>query len=77
MEISQKDLVYQYIQEFGSLLPAKISGYIYKGVMFGSETSKRCREMRKAGTLRSEPDKKQPKFERFFINKEREQVPLF
>lgn len=63
MVMTQKQLIKEYIKEFGSILPAKLSGVVYKGVMFGSETSKRCRELRQAGELRGEPD---GKFERFF-----------
>lgn len=39
-------------------MPAKISGLVYMGTMFGSETSKRCRELRKAGILESTNDGK-------------------
>lgn len=68
MKLTQKDLVLKYIREFGSILPAKKGGDIYLGEMFGSETSKRCREMRREGILVSSPDESNPKFERFFIN---------
>lgn len=62
--MTQKDLIKTYIEEFGSILPAKMYGKVYKGEMFGSETSKRCREMRKSGLLRSEEE---GKFERFYL----------
>jgi len=49
--MTQKQLILEYIKEFGKITPAKMSGKIYKGVMLGSESTKRCREMRKAGIL--------------------------
>lgn len=60
---TQKQLILEYLEEHDSILPAKIGGTVYKGVMFGSETSKRCRELRKSGKLWSLPD---GKFERFY-----------
>lgn len=63
--MTQKSLILEYIREHGSILPAKMAGFVFKDQMMGSETSKRCREMRKAGILRSEPD---GKFERFLLN---------
>lgn len=70
--MTQHQLIIAYIEEYGSMLPAKLYGEIYRGVMFGSETSKRCRELR-AYTLPSV--KKYPrlesdgegKFERFWL----------
>ena len=43
----------EYVQEFGTIIPAKMSGFVYKGIMMGSETSRRCRELREAGKLES------------------------
>ena len=63
--ITQQKLIIEWLKENKSILPAKIGGHIYKGVMFGSETSKRCRELRAKGILRSEVA---GKFERFFLN---------
>lgn len=63
--MTQKDLIEEYLEEFGSILPAKMAGKIYCGMMFGSETSKRCREMRADKMLRSEGE---GKFERFYLN---------
>ena len=56
--MTQKKLILEYVDEYRSILPAKIAGKIYKGVMFGSETSKRCRELRKAGMLNSHSEGK-------------------
>ena len=61
--MTQKQIILEYLALHGSILPAKISGEVFKGVMFGSETSKRCREMRKEGILYSDRD---GKFERFY-----------
>ena len=62
--MTQHQLVKEYILEHGSILPAKVGGHPYKGGFFGSETSKRCRELRKQGILTSV---KEGKFERFFL----------
>lgn len=63
--MTQQQIAIEYIKEFGSILPAKISGFFYKGHICGSEMSKRCRELRKRGILRSEPE---GKFTRYFLN---------
>ena len=63
--MTQKNLIEEYLEEFGSILPAKMAGKIYCGMMFGSETSKRCREMRADKMLKSEGE---GKFERFYLN---------
>ena len=68
--MSQKQLILEWIKEFGKITPAKMSGYIYKGIMFGSESSKRCRELREEGKLQSYSD---GKFEVFSISK---QIPV-
>ncbi len=44
--MTQHKLIIRYIDEYGSILPAKMAGAVYKGKMFGSETSARCRELR-------------------------------
>lgn len=41
-----------------------MGGYQFMGEMFGSETNRRARELRKRGILRSE---KEGRFERFFL----------
>jgi hypothetical protein len=63
--MTQQQIAIEYIKEFGSMLPAKIPGFFYKGHVCGSEMSKRCRELRKKGILRSEKD---GKFERYYLN---------
>lgn len=62
--MKQKELIIDYIKQTGSIIPAKMSGVIYKGQMFGSESSRRCRELREAGIVKSEMA---GKFERFYI----------
>ena len=62
----------EYVNLHGSILPAKIAGQIFqasdgKKYMFGSETSKRCRELRKSGILTSH---KEGKFEVYTIPEE-------
>ena len=44
-----------------------MAGYLYQGKMFGSETSRRCRELRDEGVLKSDPS---GKFEIFYLSKE-------
>lgn len=63
--MTQKELIIAYIKEFGSILPAKMGGQFFRGQIMGSETSKRCRELRKDGKLYSQPE---GKFERFYLN---------
>ena len=45
--LTQKELIFHYIEAHGQITPAKMGGQLYLGQMFGSETSKRCRELRK------------------------------
>ena len=72
MKLTQKELILEWIKNYGSILPAKMAGRIYLDQMFGSETSKRCRELRAEGKLASEPD---GKFERFYLPEP--QIKLF
>ena len=62
--MTQKQLVMAWVEEHGSITPAKMAGTIYNDTMFGSETSKRCRELRSEGKLTSET---QGKFEVFYL----------
>lgn len=62
--MTQHDLILEFIKQKGSILPAKMGGYQFMGEMFGSETNRRARELRKRGILRSE---KEGRFERFFL----------
>lgn len=50
---TQKELILDYVKTFGEIIPAKIGGKPWNGGFFGSETSKRCRELRQAGMLTS------------------------
>jgi hypothetical protein len=70
--MTQPQLIIEYLKEHGSILPAKMAGQIYKETMFGSETSKRCRELRKIGKLRSEGD---GRFERFYLTSTHDLLP--
>ena len=69
--MTQHALILAYIAEHGSILPARMYGEIYKGQMFGSETSKRCRELRNKFILVS---KKEGKFERFYLAEARKRA---
>jgi len=73
MKLTQHQLIIEYCKTFGSILPAKISGTVFIGQMFGSEISKRCRDLRdpnspdnpyKRQILDSEKD---GRFEKFFL----------
>lgn len=62
--LTQKELILKYLTEFSSITPAKMAGKIYYGTMFGSETSKRCRELRAAKKILG---RKEGKFEVFYL----------
>ncbi len=49
--LSQQALIMDYLKRHKTIVPAKMSGSIYRGVMFGSEISRRCRELFKAKKL--------------------------
>lgn len=63
--MTQQELVMEYVREFGFIIPAKQGGHPYRGGFFGSETSRACRYLRKAGKLISE---REGKFEKFMLN---------
>jgi hypothetical protein len=65
--MTQHALILEWIKEYGFIIPAKMSGNVYYGIMFGSESSKRCRELRKQGKLIST---KNGKFEEFRLKPE-------
>lgn len=73
-KLSQKALCIRWIEEHGYILPAKMAGKIYYDTMFGSESSKRCRELRDKFILDSAPFPDNPKFEMFY---KRGQPPAF
>ena len=70
-ETTQKQLIIEWIEEHGYIIPAKMGGNIYKGIMFGSETPARCREMinyeYNGVLLDRETWSENPKFKKFFI----------
>ena len=72
MNQTQSSLLIEYILEFGSACPAKLTGTEYKGGFFGSEISRRARDLRKAGRLTSVSE---GKFERFFLVEQDEVLP--
>jgi predicted transcriptional regulator len=63
MKLTQRDLVYQYILENGSFIPARERNAAYKGKLLGSQADRRARELRKQGLVRSE---QVGRFERYF-----------
>ncbi len=64
--MTQQELLLDYIDHYGYIVPAKMGGKEYNGGYFGSETSKRARELRADGILDSRPHPNSPKFEVFF-----------
>jgi len=62
--MTQHELVLKWVKREGYIIPAKMAGKIFNDEMFGSETSKRCRELRKAGKLIS---RKEGRFEVFYL----------
>lgn len=62
--MTQNELLINYILEYGSATPAKLTGTPYKDGFFGSEISRRARDLRKAGRLVSV---KEGKFEKYFL----------
>ncbi len=44
--MTQHQMVMEWVRLNGEILPAKMAGVVFMGQMFGSETSKRCRELR-------------------------------
>ena len=77
--MTQSQLLIEYILEYGSAIPAKLTGTPYKDGFFGSEISRRVRDLRKAGRLTSV---KEGKFEKFFlvdqdVKEEKFMAPLF
>jgi len=61
--MTQYEQVIKYIEIHGSIIPAKCHGEWEEGY-FGSETSKRCRELRAKGVLQSV---REGKFEKFWL----------
>lgn len=61
---TQYQIIKDWITQHGSILPAKMAGVVFEETMFGSECSKRCRELRKMGLLES---KQEGRFERFYF----------
>ena len=45
MKLTQHALIIEYVKESGSIVPARMSGRVYRGVMFGNETIRRCQEL--------------------------------
>ena len=65
--MTQKELVLSYVKSYGEIIPARMSGKAWNGGFFGSETPKRCRELRKEEKLISTSE---GKFEKFFFPKQ-------
>lgn len=61
---TQHDLIIEYCNFYGEIVPAKVAGKPFNDGFFGSETPKRCRELRQSGKLRS---RKAGKFEVFYL----------
>ena len=62
--MTQSDLIITYVSEFGEINPAKMAGKVYYGEMFGSESPRRCRQLRNQKKLIS---KKEGKFTVYYL----------
>lgn len=71
MRLTQHKLIIEYVKKHGSILPAKMAGSIFMKTMFGSEVSKRARELRAKKLLYSLPD---GRFMRFYPTKKLEKM---
>jgi hypothetical protein len=73
--MTQHQLIIEYLKQNRQIIPAKMAGKIFMGMMFGSETSKRCRELRnhKLRSVQQYPvleSSKLSKFEVFWLKGE-------
>jgi hypothetical protein len=64
MRLSQHGLIIEYLKKYKTITPALMSGNFYKNTIFGSEISRRARELRSKGILNSIRD---GRFEVFFL----------
>lgn len=71
MKYTQSQIVLLWTLRYKEILPAKMSGNIFLRTMFGSETSKRCRELRAIGWLDSH---RKGKFTIFTLTKKGKEV---
>ena len=53
MKKTQYDLIFKWFKKHKSITPAKVGGTTYYSGFFGSEISRRCRELRSIGILDS------------------------
>lgn len=60
--MTQSQLLLKYIEEHGLAIPAKLCGSRYREGFFGADITRRARDLRKAGVLKSERDGKFEKF---------------
>ncbi len=72
--MTQHELVLAWVAKEGYIVPAKMGGRMFKGEMFGSETTKRCRELRKQGKLLS---RREGRFEVFYLMPQVKQLKMF
>ena len=63
--MTQKTLILSYLKEHTTIVPARMSGVIYKETMLGSETSRVCRALRAEGVLTSDSWKENTRLEEF------------
>lgn len=62
--MTEKQALYDYIKANGEAIPAKLHGKVWMGHFFGSEVTRRARDLRKEGKVVSE---KEGKFEKFYL----------
>lgn len=75
---TQKEIVMDYVNQHGSIVPARMGGKITTSGFFGSEVSRVCRKLREEGKLTSPSKRVNGKFKIFFKkNNEQKQWNLF
>lgn len=61
--------ILKYVAKKGTITPAKLGGTVYLDKLFGSEVTKRCRELRAAGKLESPDSIQDSRFKTFRFTK--------
>ena len=65
--ITQKQLIIDYIEKNGSIIPNEVKGTEFKKNLFGNDITKRCNEMVKEGFLSSKKWDKNRSANEYFI----------
>lgn len=63
-KLTQKQLILEYVKEYGTITPATLNNRLFKGQWIGSQADRRCRELRADNKLLSRGE---GKFEVFYL----------